>query len=144
MQPTMNSHPRSSSPTPAIIILQMILIAALIALQPRWPFKLAASATYAYSIALLSVCTAGIISIDYCLGCLFVGQFLIAFQLLWLHDPLTEFKHERDTVPPAELPFWRRTYWVLCIFIGPRGIGWAHQASVHRSSPMLRSRISIS
>ncbi|EED85071.1 predicted protein [Postia placenta Mad-698-R] len=111
-------------------LLSMILIAALIALQPRWPFKLAASATYAYSIALLSVCTAGIISIDYCLGCLFVGQFLIAFQLLWLHDPLTEFKHERDTVPPAELPFWRRTYWVLCIFIGPRGIGWAHQASI--------------
>jgi len=63
------------------------------------------------------------------LGGLFSGQLLTAVHLLWLHNPLSEFRHELDQVAPLSLPLWRRVYWAMCVNHSPRGFGWNYEVS---------------
>jgi len=111
------------------LLLQNVFIAALIAFRPPSSVRFIAFIAYSYAVGLILMCTTGNLQRNYSTGCTFMGQFFTAFHLIWLTDPLKDIRHERDTVTPAELPFWRRMYWALCLIHSPRGVGWSYQVS---------------
>ncbi|PCH37582.1 hypothetical protein WOLCODRAFT_140945 [Wolfiporia cocos MD-104 SS10] len=56
-------------------------------------------------------------------------QCLTTFSMLWMVDPLTEYRHERDVVHPLTLSFMRRAYWVQSSMLSCRGVGWNFQVA---------------
>ncbi|PCH37569.1 hypothetical protein WOLCODRAFT_146720 [Wolfiporia cocos MD-104 SS10] len=114
---------------PALLVLNCI-VATLIALRLRWWTRLAGFAVYTYLLYLAFRCTAGDVWRDYVLGCHLMDQYFVAIQLLWLTDPMTELRHERDAVHPSTLPFARRFYWSLCVLNNRRGVGWNCQVAI--------------
>lgn len=64
---------------------------------------------------------------EYSIGCMLLIQAFTAIYLLWLSDPLRDFRHDRDPISPNEMPFLRRWYLVLCIMNSPRAVGWTCQ-----------------
>lgn len=123
----MASHPRPSPHLPTLVILQYVYLSILVATQPRWPVRAAAFMVYVCILGLVFTCTTGVASTDYGLACMLAGQFILAIQFILLQNPLRELRHERDHVAPEKLPFWRRTYWALCVLFSSRGIGWTYQ-----------------
>jgi hypothetical protein len=61
---------------------------------------------------------------DYSNGCTIARNFIAGCYLFWFTDPLNEFRHEDDVVPPHRLTLRQRLYWVTCLFYNFRGIGW--------------------
>ncbi|CCM03052.1 uncharacterized protein FIBRA_05171 [Fibroporia radiculosa] len=123
----MTAHSRPALPVLPCLLLQNVFLTTLIALRPRWPARSVAFLVYTYALALALKSTAGSPSRDFPIGCMLMKQFFTAFHLLWLTDPLNEFRHERDYVSPGKLPFLRRMYWALCVFYSPRGVGWNYE-----------------
>ncbi|TFY67107.1 hypothetical protein EVJ58_g1852 [Rhodofomes roseus] len=66
---------------------------------------------------------------DYPTGCVLTIQACTALYLLWMTNPIRDFRHERDYTAPDELPFLRRVHWALCIMNNPRGVGWNYQVA---------------
>lgn len=73
--------------------------------------------------------TTGEAAADYGLGSLFGVNVFTAIHFLWLTDPLNEFYHENDLMPPKHMSFYRRLYWAACLRWNLRGIGWNCQVS---------------
>lgn len=64
---------------------------------------------------------------EYSIGCMLLIQAFTAIYLLWLSDPLRDFRCERDPIPPNDMSFHRRWYWAMCIMSNPRAVGWTCQ-----------------
>ncbi|PCH37581.1 hypothetical protein WOLCODRAFT_140944 [Wolfiporia cocos MD-104 SS10] len=119
---------------PTLPVLPTLLVlnattSSLIALRLRWPIRLAAFVSYTCILGLAYQCTTRNMHRDYVMGCSLANQFLHAFHLLWLTDPLMELHHERDHVHPSQLSFIRRIYWALCTLYSYRGVGWNYQVA---------------
>jgi hypothetical protein len=71
--------------------------------------------------------TTGNIDRDYILGIAFAWLIANALHVLLLSEPLDDFRHEKDTVSPREMSFFRRVYWALCLQNAFRGIGWNYK-----------------
>ena len=67
---------------------------------------------------------------NYSTGCTLMIQAFTGIYLLWMSDPVRDFRHEREYTAPDELPFLRRLYWGLCLMSNPRGVGWTCQVRV--------------
>ncbi|KAI0926545.1 hypothetical protein AcW1_002493 [Taiwanofungus camphoratus] len=63
------------------------------------------------------------------MGCTIFGQILTATYLLWLTNPLENFRHEQDAVAPASRPILRRVYSALCVLQNHRGVGWNYHVA---------------
>ncbi|OBZ71261.1 hypothetical protein A0H81_08450 [Grifola frondosa] len=107
-----------------------LFLCFLIAVRPSTPIKLSAFLVYA-CIALRGVTafSTGDELQDYSIGSSISGQLLTACHLLWLTDPLKDFKYNHESVQPQSLPLWRRIYWAICVDHSPRGIGWNYQVT---------------
>ncbi|OCH85651.1 hypothetical protein OBBRIDRAFT_807362 [Obba rivulosa] len=66
---------------------------------------------------------------DYSMGSMFMGQLLTATYLIFLADPLRNFRYRNDATEPVVMPFYKRVHWALCINHAPRGIGWNWQVA---------------
>jgi len=121
------SRPRLSI-FPFFALLQTCL-ACLLALSPRRSGRVAGSAVLATLVAVAYCCTTGEAPRDYSIGNLIMIQVFTAYLLLWLVNPVTEYRHEHDVTAAAKLPFVRRVWWLLCIINNPRGIGWSYEVA---------------
>ncbi|THH16553.1 hypothetical protein EW146_g4107 [Bondarzewia mesenterica] len=111
------------------IILPDFLLCLLIATKPSELFRFLGFCLYTYFNVRGMYFTTGDPLQDYSIGSAFGAQIFIAIYLLWLTSPIDEFRHERDTVPPRELPLWRRLYWAFTVCRNVRGVGWNYLVS---------------
>ncbi|PCH35705.1 hypothetical protein WOLCODRAFT_107726 [Wolfiporia cocos MD-104 SS10] len=113
----------------SLLLLSSTLPACIIALRLPHAVRYAALVGYAFVLSRACSFSTGNVHRDYSLGCLLMGQLITTFHLLCLSDPLAQFRHESDLVPPSELSFPRRVHWSMCVFFSPRGVGWNYQVS---------------
>ncbi|PCH35769.1 hypothetical protein WOLCODRAFT_133975 [Wolfiporia cocos MD-104 SS10] len=113
----------------ALQLLSSTLPACIIALNLPHAVRCAALVGYAYVLSRACSFSTGSVHRDYSLGCMLMGQLITTFHLLCLSNPLAQFRHESDLVPPSELSFLRRVYWSMCVFFNNRGVGWSYQVS---------------
>ena len=59
----------------------------------------------------------------YSLRTMAATKFFAACHFLWFTDPLTDYRHELDKIPPRERSFPYRVYWAGCAVANHRGIG---------------------
>jgi hypothetical protein len=62
--------------------------------------------------------------IDYVIGCTIASQATNGFYLVFLANPLDNFRHENDVVSPRKMPCFQRLSWAHRVVNGPIGIGW--------------------
>ncbi|PCH43447.1 hypothetical protein WOLCODRAFT_75865 [Wolfiporia cocos MD-104 SS10] len=125
----MDSNRRPVLPFLPTVLLLNLLIASIVALRLKWQIRIAAFVAYMSTLAFIYSCTTGDMQWDYTAGSTLMQQFLIALSLVWLTDPLLEFRHECDSAHPLTLSFAQRLYWVQCIIYNHRGVGWNYQVA---------------
>ncbi|KAH9949041.1 membrane bound O-acyl transferase family-domain-containing protein [Amylocystis lapponica] len=142
MEPDFQAQSRTPLPFLTYWVLPNVAVSCVIALGLRQPFPvhLAVVAAVAYAaFRAVTLFTTGDAVQDYCVGGVFVSMLFNAVHMLLLSDPLKEFRHETDTVPPTDLPFLRRVYWALSVVNNARGVGWNYQVA-HLPPPPTSTR----
>lgn len=112
------------------IVLPNILLAVFLATRlPRWVHYLFFAGFLRVSIAALHLRT-GYAWMDYSMGSTMGGFALNAFHLLFLVDPIEQYRHKSDNpeLGPKALSWWRRVYWSWSVILSSRGVGWNYQA----------------
>jgi hypothetical protein len=109
------------------LILPDIALCFLIAIYPSKTWRFSAISLLFYSNVKALSYTTGDGLQDYAFGSTLLTQLFTAIHLLWLTNPLVEFRHKNDVVPPSEQPWLKRLWWSFCVNHGPRGIGWNYQ-----------------
>ena len=104
-------------------------LACLLALSPPKPSKIAGCSALTSFVALTYLCSTGDAARDYGVGNLIMIQAVTAYLLLWLVNPLCDYRHESDYTDPAKYPFLRRFWWMLSIINNPRGVGWSYEVN---------------
>lgn len=105
-------------------------VACLLALSPPRPGKLAGCAALTSFVSLAYLCSTGDAARNYGVGNLMMIQAVTAYLLLWLVNPLYDYRHESDYTHPTKYSFVRRFWWMLSIINNPRGVGWSYEVSV--------------
>ena len=105
-------------------------LACLLALSPPKPSKIAGCSALTSFVALTYLCSTGDAARDYGVGNLIMIQAVTAYLLLWLVNPLCDYRHESDYTDPAKYPFLRRFWWMFSIINNPRGVGWSYEVTV--------------
>ncbi|KZT01625.1 uncharacterized protein LAESUDRAFT_731044 [Laetiporus sulphureus 93-53] len=105
------------------VLLQYGLLACLVAMRLQSRGRVIAFLTYASILSSVFLYTTGDAQMNYATGCTAMGHILIAFHLLCLSDPLNDFRHEHDKIPPREMSYARRVYWAFCVIFNSRGVG---------------------
>ncbi|KAH9915716.1 membrane bound O-acyl transferase family-domain-containing protein [Fomitopsis serialis] len=119
---------------PALPVLPFFLVsqlghACLIAVSPRWPGRLVGTVALYTFIASAYKFTTGDAQRDYSIGNTIAIQTFSILLLNWLTNPIHDFRHERDDSAPADLSFFRRVWWALCVINSPRGVGWSYEVA---------------
>ncbi|KAH9949040.1 membrane bound O-acyl transferase family-domain-containing protein [Amylocystis lapponica] len=139
----MEPETQNRAPLPFLTyyILSNIVLSWFIALRLPLSVRLAAFAVFTYATfwAATTFTSTGDAVQDYSIGTTFMSVAFNTFHLLLLSDPLKEFRHETDTVPPIELPFLRRAYWASSVVNNARGVGWNYQVA-HLPPPPTSTR----
>ncbi|EPS96327.1 hypothetical protein FOMPIDRAFT_1038192 [Fomitopsis schrenkii] len=102
-------------------------LACLLALSPPKPGKLVGCAALTSFVALAYFCSTGDAARNYGVGNLMMIQAVTAYLLLWLVNPLHDYRHESDLTDPTKYSFLRRFWWMLSIINNPRGVGWSYE-----------------
>lgn len=125
----MASGPVERQPFPIFqcLILPDIALCFLVAVYPNKTWRFSAISLLLYSNVNALSYTTGDGLQDYAFGSTLLTQLFTAIHLLWLTNPLLEFRHKHDVVPPSEQPWHKRLWWSFCVNHGPRGIGWNYQ-----------------
>ena len=113
-----------------LLVLLDLLVSALIALRPTAFWRLTALALHGGASLYLIFANEGTTSQDYFFRVNTATKIFIAFHLVYLSDPLVEYRHERDTVPPVKRSFLYRMYWATCVSLNNREIGLNCQVSI--------------
>jgi len=95
--------------------------------SPVWRFSGVIVASYLCFTALFSTTGDGVQ--DYTLGSAFAMETMTTIGIIWLINPIYDYRHEKDTVPPNEQRWQQRIYWAFSLRRNPRGIGWNYQVS---------------
>ncbi|KAI0768217.1 hypothetical protein BD413DRAFT_716457, partial [Trametes elegans] len=64
---------------------------------------------------------------DYTYGGAISGLALAMLVFAWLLDPLRTSRYRGEAVPPGQYPLVKRMYYVGCMLMSPRTIGWNRQ-----------------
>ncbi len=113
-------------------LTQLILpeVALPILVAARLPFAVKASLSVVLLGSILHTfltATTGVVVNDYAIGSAVLGStFFNVLLLVWITDPMEEFRYLRDTDPSslASISFFARFYNSLCIIRNYRLIGW--------------------
>ena len=137
-------HPMKVDSRPRLPILPFylgiqLIQACLIALSPQRTSRIVGTTTLLAVVASVYGFTTGDAQRDYSTGNAFMTQAFTGILFIWLTEPIHEFRHERDLVAPAQLPFARRVWWALCLLSSPRGIGWSCEVCIFAPTPRLVS-----
>ena len=124
MASTSPDRPKVSFITYCIPPLAVVLLVA--ATRQNAPIRLATWLGYIY-IA-VNVCqyttTGGGAVTDYALGTWFGTNCFMTWWLLFYTD-LEEIRHKNDKIPLVQRPLLSRLFWLLCVWLGQRGVGWS-------------------
>jgi hypothetical protein len=107
------------------ILLSEVSIVCLLAYLPKaviW--RVVAFIGVAYFTVSAIMSRTGDAMTDYSVGGSIGARAATNFYLVFLADPLDNFRHERDEMAPREMSFLRRIWWAFCVINGPRGVGW--------------------
>ncbi|KAF9456879.1 membrane bound O-acyl transferase family-domain-containing protein [Collybia nuda] len=117
------------------LILPDIALCCLILIYPSKLWRFSAVAVFAYfNVKALSYTTGDGLQ-DYAFGCAVVAQLFTAIHLLCLTNPLRDFRHKHDVIPPSQQTLLKRLWWSFGVNHGPRGIGWNYQAPNLQPAP---------
>ena len=113
------------------IIAPYFVVALLLAVQPRPSLLLRTSAWLALTAFLLTGThfDAGSDFDNWSVGIVLVGPAFTAFVLMLLRDPVADCRHEdqKEGEEIINMPYWKRAYYVLCVIVTYRGVGWNYQ-----------------
>jgi hypothetical protein len=100
-----------------------LLVSFIIALRPVVFWRLIALGLHAWlSLYLIQVSTGPSVQ-EYLTRASVAIKFFIAYDFIWLTDPLVDYRHELDKTPPSERSFVYRMYWAMCILLNFRRVG---------------------
>ena len=113
----------------------VLLLAILIATRPRVPIRLAGSAflVYWYYMMCAHYTTSDPME-DYAGGCGLGGLVFTVVSLLWIVDPMKEWRLKGEDSAPETYPLWKRTYYAVGLLFNQRRIGWTGQVGCASSS----------
>jgi hypothetical protein len=100
-----------------------LLVSSVIALRPALFWRLVAFCLHAWLSLYLIRVLAGPGEQEYVIRTAVATKFFVAYHLIWLTDPLVDYPHELDKIPPSKRSFAYRMYWAMCILINPRRVG---------------------
>lgn len=73
---------------------------------------------------------------DYSNGSTFGGEIFKIFYLLFLVDPVQDWRHRSDGEKKiVDRPWWQRIYWYICASFNARGVGWNYEVCFVISRP---------
>lgn len=75
-------------------------------------------------------CTTGDLQEDYAAGAVASALFFYAGALVWILDPIKNYRRDGDPVCPEDMNSMKRLLWAIVVFVNPRGIGWNYQVGV--------------
>ncbi|KZT69927.1 hypothetical protein DAEQUDRAFT_231740 [Daedalea quercina L-15889] len=123
-------HDHARFPVLPLLLTYNLALASLLISSPPFLWRLGGT------IVCLALCLAPYLDAgvgdnqrNYSTGCTLMIQAFTGIYLLWMSDPVHDFRHEREYTAPDELPFLRRLYWGLSIMNNPRGVGWTCQVA---------------
>jgi hypothetical protein len=112
------------------MVLPQLFLALVIAVRPSAAWRLLAFLLMVLVNLKALTFTSGNGDTDNALGCTFGMTIAMSLHLLFLFDPTKDFRHEKDLVPPSDLPLPRRIYWALCLQQAVRGVGWNYRVLI--------------
>ena len=119
---------------PAAVVLPYIAMGLVPALRSTYPgvsWRLAALVAFGAAMARFSLYDTGDKMQNYCIGSAF-GSHLCNALVLWvLSDPVKECRYENQKEPTEDWPLWKRLYWMMCVGVSTRSIGWSTQVRAH-------------
>lgn len=65
---------------------------------------------------------------DYSVGCIVATRAVANGYLVFLANPLDNFRHEKDNSSPRGMSFWEKLWWTMGYVNNARGVGWNYQA----------------
>ncbi|KIM90059.1 hypothetical protein PILCRDRAFT_812871 [Piloderma croceum F 1598] len=124
------------------LALPQLFLSLIIAIRPSAAWRLLVFLLYIYVNMKAIAFTSGDKDRDFLLGVSFGWLIANAMHLLFLSDPMNDFRHVNDVVPPRDLPLAHRAYWAFCLQNAMRGIGWNYMLP-HTPPPPTASRWSF-
>jgi hypothetical protein len=100
-----------------------LLVSSVIALRPVAFWRLIALGLHAWLTLYFIQVSTGSSAQEYFTRTAVATKFFIAYHLIWLTDPLVDYRHELDKIPPSERSFVYRMYWAMCILVNARRVG---------------------
>ncbi|KAI9056295.1 hypothetical protein FKP32DRAFT_1585741 [Trametes sanguinea] len=124
----------SSEPQPLSAwthVAPQVLSIVLLAIRPPALLRLALSLVISYHFyVLVAGHTTGDGPIhDYGAGSGVGSRWIGTLVLLWLCDPMKEWRYGDEKLVPAEYPILKRLYYAACIMGNPRLLGWSSQVA---------------
>ncbi|TFK46787.1 hypothetical protein OE88DRAFT_861116 [Heliocybe sulcata] len=132
---TLNQFPRPEFSGLRDFLFPAVCLALVISLRPGAAIGLVTFTVYCAMTLRALALTTGEPHRDFSTGTALASNIATAIHLLYLSDPVHQFRHEKDTMDPAALPMLKRWYWVLCLLHSPRGIGWSYRVAHTPCSP---------
>lgn len=113
------------------IVAPHILLAFALAVRPR-PTLITRLSTWVGLTAFLLYGTKFDMGSDFdnwSVGIVMLGLSFTSFVLLFLWDPVTDCRHESQEKGEdiVKMPYWKRAYYMLCVIVTYRGVGWNYQ-----------------
>ncbi|KZT19948.1 hypothetical protein NEOLEDRAFT_1076747 [Neolentinus lepideus HHB14362 ss-1] len=111
------------------LFLPTICLAFIVSIKPGPFMRLTTSIIYtAFTLDALTL-TTGDPRRDFSMGTAMTSNLATAIHLLWMSDPVRDFRHGKVNINLGTLPTSKRWYWMLCVLYSPRGIGWNYQVA---------------
>ena len=111
----------------SVILLPNLFLAAVLAANPakRWRAVFMVVLTCTTLVGFRT--TAGGPRMNYMLGCSLAEFWLMDLHLLFVVNPLQDYRHRSDKIHPTQYPYWYRVYWCFCVKVTVRGVGWNYR-----------------
>ena len=129
-----NADGRSPLPALTYLVLPHIVLAAFLAILPRPPLCIRFAAWAGLTFVLVYAATQFTTEAkddfdDYISGIFLVLPSATAFVLLFLSDPMVDYRHEsiQEGEVIKQKRFVQRMYLSMCIILSYRGIGWNYE-----------------
>ncbi|KAF9067471.1 membrane bound O-acyl transferase family-domain-containing protein [Rhodocollybia butyracea] len=130
----MDQTPASDIAKPIFAVKYLLspTIALACVLAFRWPIwtRVVLFAWYTHHLLQGMSIHTGEMWSDYSNGSTLGGDLFKTLYMLFLVDPIKDWRHKSDGEKPiSERPWWQRIYWCVCAAMTARGVGWNYQVS---------------
>ena len=102
----------------------MIAVTLVAAIRPNVLFRAATVVGWAAVTIAATQHTLGDSLANYSAGSWFGTNCFLVWWLLFYLNPVVDIRYVNDKIPIADMPLWKRSWWILSFWFSPRAIGW--------------------